>query len=57
MRILCRKLIEKMFRSSKDIREKLKKNYFFKGFATREFLEFDVQTGFNQKLLIVSNFS
>ena len=45
-----------MFCSSKDIREKLKL-FFFKGFAYREFLEFDVQTGFKQKLLIVSNFS
>ena len=45
-----------MFCSSKDKREKLKL-FFFKGFANREFLEFDVQTGFKQKLLIVSNFS
>ena len=51
-----RKPIEKMFCSSKDIREKLKL-FFFKGFAYREFLEFDVQTGFKQKLLIASNFS
>ena len=56
MRMFCRKPIEKMFCSSKDIREKLKL-FFFKGFAYREFLEFDVQTGFKQKLLIASNFS
>ena len=55
MRIFCRKPIEKMFCSSKDIREKLK--LFFPGFAYQEFLEYDVQTGFKQKLLIVSNFS
>ena len=54
MRIFCRKPIEKMFCSSKDIREKL---IFFKEFMYREFLEFDVQTGFKQKLLILSNFS
>ena len=56
MRIFCRKPIEKMFCSSKDIREKLKL-FFFKGLVYQEFMEFDVQTGFKQKLLIVSNFS
>ena len=55
MRFFFRKSIEKMFCSSKYIREKLK--FFFKGFACREFLEYDVQTVFKQKLLIVANFS
>ena len=31
--------------------------YWVKGFAYREFLKFDVQTGCKQKLLIISNFS
>ena len=44
-----------MFCSSKDIREKLKL-FFFKGLVYQEFMEFDVQTGFKQKLRIASNF-
>ena len=55
LHIFCRKVIEKMFSSSKDICEKQKKKFI--GFAYRVFLEFDVQSGFKQKLLIVSNFS
>ena len=44
-----------MFSSLKDRCENLKKK--FMGFAYRDFLEFDVQTGCKQKLLIISNFS
>ena len=56
MRIFCRKLIERMLSSSKDICEKLKKKN-FKGFEYRNFLKFDVQNDCKQKFLIISIFS